>query len=84
KGGRPAVKGWSFPVTPVDSAPDLRSEVCQVMEPMDMVVVAHHHEVATAGQNEVATRFKTIAKKGDEILIYKFVVHNVADRFGKT
>lgn len=76
KGHRPAVKGGYFPVPPVDSAQDIRSQMCQVMEQMGLVVEAHHHEVAT--------RFNTMTKKADEIQIYKYVVHNVAQAYGKT
>jgi len=83
-GHRPGVKGGYFPVPPVDSLHDIRSAMCKVLGDMGVTVEVHHHEVATAGQCEIGTLFSTLTRKADELLILKYVVHNVAHAFGKT
>ena len=83
-GHRPGVKGGYFPVPPVDSQHDLRSAMCLTMEEMGLTVEVHHHEVATAGQNEIGTGAATLVRKADELQILKYVVHNVAHAYGKT
>ncbi len=83
-GHRPGTKGGYFPVPPVDSFQDIRSAMCMTMEDMGLVTEVHHHEVATAGQCEIGTKFNTLVKKADETLTLKYVIQNVAHAYGKT
>jgi glutamine synthetase len=82
-GHRPAVKGGYFPVPPVDSAQDIRSEMLAIMGDMGIQPEKHHHEVATA-QHELGFRFNTLTKCGDNMQIYKYVIHQVAAAYGKS
>lgn len=81
---RPSVKGGYFPVPPVDSLQDIRSEMCLLLEDMGVPVEVHHHEVAGAGQCEIGTRFSTLVQRADWTQILKYVVQNVAHAYGKT
>ena len=82
-GHRPPVKGGYFPVPPVDSQSDLRAEMLSVMADMGLKVEKHHHEVAPA-QAELGAEFDTLVRTADNMQIYKYVVHNVAQQYGKT
>ena len=83
-GHRPTVKGGYFPVPPVDSLHDIRAAMCLVLEEMGVPVEVHHHEVATAGQCEIGTRFSTLVKRADWNQVMKYVIMNVAHAYGKT
>src|SRR5205823_8128380 len=84
KGHRPSVKGGYFPVPPVDSLQNIRSAIASALEQMGVYVEVHHHEVATAGQNEIGTRFAPLVQRADWMMRLKYAVHNVAARYGKT
>ena len=83
-GHRPGIKGGYFPVPPVDSLQDVRSAMCIALEEMGVPVEVHHHEVATAGQCEIGTKFSTLTQRADWTQILKYVVHNTAHAYGKT
>ncbi len=82
-GHRPRTKGGYFPVPPVDSAQDIRSEMLSVMAEMGVVTEKHHHEVGAA-QHELGIKFNLMTKIADHMQIYKYVVHMVAQNYGKT
>jgi len=82
-GHRPPIKGGYFPVPPVDSTSDLRSEMLSTMAEMGLKVEKHHHEVAPA-QHELGFEFSTLVTTADYMQIYKYVVQMVAQQYGKT
>lgn len=83
-GHRNRVKGGYFPVSPVDSFADIRSEMCTLIEQQGVPVEIHHHEVGCAGQCEIGTKFSTLVERADWTQIVKYTVWNVAAAFGKT
>ncbi len=83
-GHRPKVKGGYFPVPPVDSLHDIRSAMCLTLEELGQTTEVHHHEVATGGQCEIGSKFNTLVRKADEVQQLKYVVHNIAQAYGKT
>jgi len=82
-GHRPRMKGGYFPVPPIDSCQDIRSEMLSVMAEMGVSVEKHHHEVAAA-QHELGIKFGPMVTIADHMQIYKYVTHNVAQAYGKT
>jgi len=82
-GHRPKVKGGYFPESPIDSASDIRGEMVTVMQSMGVGVEKHHHEVAPS-QNEIGIVYSTLTDAADNIQLYKHVVHNVANSYGKS
>lgn len=82
-GHRPGPKGGYFPVPPVDSEQDMRSEMLSVMGELGLEPEKHHHEVAPA-QHELGMKFNTLTSMADNLQLYKYVVHNVAASYGKT
>jgi glutamine synthetase len=82
-GHRPRVKGGYFPVPPIDSCQDIRSEMLSVLTEMGVTVEKHHHEVASA-QHELGVKFGPMITMADHMQIYKYVVHQVAQAYGKS
>jgi len=83
-GYRPRYKEGYFPVAPTDHYQDLRTEMALIMQNCGMEVECHHHEVATGGQTEIDLKFDSLLKSADNMMLYKYVVKNVANQYGKT
>lgn len=83
-GYKPSFKGGYFPVSPTDTYSDLRGEMVYELRKVGIIVEAHHHEVATAGQSEIDMKFQELTKMGDQFMWYKYIIKNVAKRNGKT
>ncbi len=82
-GHRPRTKGGYFPVNPIDSCQDIRSEMLSVMGEMGVAIEKHHHEVGAA-QHELGIKFNTLTTIADHLQIYKYAIHNVAHAYGKS
>jgi len=83
RGHRVQPKGGYFPVQPLDAAHDLRAEMLTTLAEMGVTVEKHHHEVA-ASQHELGIKFETLIRSADALQAFKYVVHNVADAYGKS
>ncbi len=83
-GYKPRYKEGYFPVPPMDHMQDIRSEMVKVLQQVGIEVEVHHHEVGTAGQTEIDMRYQSLTRMADQVLLYKYVVKNVARKRGKT
>ncbi|MFM9048511.1 MAG: type I glutamate--ammonia ligase [Actinomycetota bacterium] len=77
-------KGGYFPVPPVDHFADLRDEMVQALQQVGLDVERAHHEVGTGGQAEINYRFNSLQRAADEVMMFKYVIKNVAWANGKS
>lgn len=83
-GYKPRYKEGYFPVPPTDTSQDMRTEMLLTMAKCGVPIEKHHHEVATGGQCELGFRFGKLIEAADWLLTYKYVIKNVAWKYGKT
>ena len=83
-GYRPRYKEGYFPVPPTDHHQNIRTEMVEVMMQCGIDIECHHHEVATGGQAEIDQRFDSLVKSADNMMLYKYIVRNVAANHGRT
>ena len=77
-GAQIAPKRGYFPVPPADTMQDVRSQMVMALEEAGVEIELHHHEVATAGQAEIDMKFDTLVRMADKVMMYKYIVKNVA------
>ncbi len=83
-GGQIAAKRGYFPTPPTDTLQDVRSRIVLALEGAGIPIEIHHHEVASAGQGEIGMRFNTLTRTADNVMVYKYMVKNVARQNGLT
>src|SRR5688500_6536204 len=83
-GYKPRHKEGYFPVPLTDHYHDLRSEMSLNLEGAGIEIEVQHHEVGTAGQGEIDMRFDTLLRTADKLMLFKYVIRNVANKYGKT
>ena len=83
-GYKPRHKEGYFPVSPTDQFEDLRTEMVMEMQKCGIHVEAQHHEVATGGQGEIDMKFAPLVEQGDKVMLFKYIVKNVANQHGMT
>lgn len=83
-GHKPRYKGGYFPVSPVDHFADLRDHIVSNLAESGLEIERAHHEVGTAGQQEINYRFDTLKRAGDDLLKFKYVVKNTVNDDEKT
>lgn len=83
-GYKPRYKEGYFPVPPMDHLQNIRSEMLLTLEKCGIKVEVHHHEVGTAGQSEIDMHYTTLTKMADQVMMYKYIIKNVARKHGKT
>ena len=84
RGYKVKYKGGYFPVAPVDHFGDLRDDMVRHLQDVGLTIERAHHEVGTAGQGEIATKFDTLMRAADNIQKYKYIIKNTAWEAGKT
>ena len=83
-GYRPRYREGYFPVPPTDHHQDLRTEMLLTMQECGLDVECHHHEVASGGQGEIDLHYNSLLRSADAMMLYKYIVRNVARQNGKT
>jgi glutamine synthetase len=83
-GYKPRHKEGYFPVAPTDSLQNIRNEIVSTLIESGIHIEAHHHEVATAGQCEIDMRFGPLVKMADQLMMFKYIIKNVAVKHNKT
>ena len=84
RGYKTRYKGGYFPVPPVDHFADIRDDMVLKLEQVGLQVERSHHEVGTAGQGEINYKFNTLTRAADEVMLFKYIIKNVAWEHGKT